>query len=791
MKTNITIKRIALATHVFCGVLFTVPLAQAGIQTLPGHVPPVAASLQSIGRLNPTNQIYLAIGLRLPDPQALLRFLDQLYDPQNPNFRHYLTPEQFTETFGPTKQDYQAVLDFAVTNGLAVSQTHPNRLLVNVTASVADIERAFHVTLLEYRYPTEARTFCAPNVEPSIAAAIPVLHISGLNSFGRPYRPDHVSQNPTQANGGSGPNGYAGYDFRNAYLPNVSLTGTGQFVGLLEFDDYYHPPCAAYDATLLYQSQYMNPNPNLTPTIVPVDGGVPTCSAYQEAIEVAADIEMAIAMAPGLAGILVYEAPEQGSPPTLTSAGIDDILSAMAYPVRALQLSSSWVLRDTDPNADEIYLEFAAQGQSFFQASGDDGAFCWNPQYPQRWADSPYITIVGGTTLSTTGPGGSWVSEGAWSGSGGGISPNYAIPNWQQGINGGSTTMRNIPDVAMVADQIQVVLGNLPGPGFTGTSAAAPLWAGFTALANQNALADGKAPIGFLNPALYAIGKWSGYLSFFHDITSGNNYNTCSPTAFPAATGYDLCTGWGSPTPNLINGLLTPDCPLTPYGLVSWWPGQGNTMDNQNNNTGVAEGGLSYAAGEVNQAFSLNGMDADVRVPASATLDVGAGSGFSVESWINSTSYNPYNPSQVYPIVQWLDAGNKVGTVLFKAIPGGGLELWMVNPANGLAYYLDTPAGMSLIVPNVWQHVAFTYDENSGVASLYVNGVQMAQGNLGSFRPTTTGDFYIGQYRSGGNYWRFAGLLDEVSVYNMVLTPETIMAIWNARSSGKCCPNCG
>lgn len=184
-------------------------------------------------------------------------------------------------------------------------------------------------------------------------------------------------------------------------------------------------------------------------------------------------------------------------------------------------------------------------------------------------------------------------------------------------------------------------------------------------------------------------------------------------------------------------------------------------------------------------------MDADVRVPASASLDVGSGSGFSVECWINPSSYNPYNPSQVYPIVQWLDTVNSVGKVLFKAIPGGGLELWMVNPANGLAYYLDSPAGMSLITPNVWQHVAFTYNRSSGVASLYVNGIQMAQGYLGISRPTTTGDFYIGQYRSGSYFWRFAGLMDEVSVYNRVLSANEIMTIWNSRASGKCCPNCG
>ena len=81
--------------------------------------------------------------------------------------------------------------------------------------------------------------------------------------------------------------------------------------------------------------------------------------------------------------------------------------------------------------------------------------------------------------------------------------------------------------------------------------------------------------------------------------------------------------------------------------------------------------------------------------------------------------------------------------------------------------------------------------QSNGTALIYVNGIMVAQGNLGISRPTTTGDFYIGQYRSGTYFWRFAGLLDEVSVYNRVLTADEIMAIWNARASGKCCPNCG
>ena len=196
-------------------------------------------------------------------------------------------------------------------------------------------------------------------------------------------------------------------------------------------------------------------------------------------------------------------------PLTPSPGGADDILNRMATDNLASQLSSSWGIGD-DSIADQIYKQFAAQGQSFFQGSGDNCSFY--PGSQLGYADNPYVTLVGGTTLTTTGPGGGYVSETVWhsgtnEGSGGGISTNYTIPVWQQGLNmstnGGSTTMRNVPDVALTADNIWVISDNGVGGAFTGTSAAAPLWAAFTALINEQALENGETPVGFLNPALY------------------------------------------------------------------------------------------------------------------------------------------------------------------------------------------------------------------------------------------------------------------------------------------------
>ncbi|HEX7618146.1 MAG TPA: protease pro-enzyme activation domain-containing protein, partial [Verrucomicrobiae bacterium] len=499
----------------------------------------------------------LAIGLPLRNQAALGMLLSEIYSPASTNYHRYLTPEQFTERFGPTEQDYQTVIAFAKRNGLTVTATHANRVLLDVSGPVPDIERAFGVTLRTYRHPTENRTFHAPDVEPSVESGVPILDVSGLNDYALPH-PQSLRvmpmANPTNAvpNAGSGPGGtYRGNDFRAAYLPGVTLDGTGQTVGLLEFDGYYPNDIATYtSASGLTNVPLQN---------VLLDGF--RGAAGSDNIEVALDIEVAIAMAPALAKIVVFEAPNN-------TAYFNDILNAMAASNSIKQFGCSWSYSGT-PNAtmDQIFQQMSAQGQSFFDAAGDSDAYTGSTGVPN---DDPNITIVGGTTLSTTGPGGSWVSETVWNsgggvGSSGGISTYYSIPSWQTNIimttNQGSTTMRNIPDVALIADQVWVVHDNGVSSGYvSGTSIAAPLWAALVALANQLAASNGRPSVGFINPAIYAIGESANYTSDFHDINTGNNFWSSSPANFPAVPGFDLCTGWGTPAgQSLINNLVSPD----------------------------------------------------------------------------------------------------------------------------------------------------------------------------------------------------------------------------------------
>lgn len=558
---------------VLCLALCCGGSAQGTEKVIHGSVPKITSSLTPIGALSPTNQLRLAIGLPLRNQAALSDFLAEVYDPGSPEYRHYLTPAEFTARFGPTVQDYQSVMNFAAKNGLAIVGTSSNRLVLDVKATVANIQKAFNVKMLVFQHPIEPRTFYAPDVEPSVDASVPILGIEGLNNYALPHPFSHRQPaGPLIATSysGSGPGGtYGGYDYRDAYIPGVTLTGSEQDLGLVEFDGYQTSDINSYE------SEFGLPDVPLSKELIDGADG----NEHGGEGEVCLDIENAISMAPGLNEIIVYEAPSS----VYLSSGWYDLLNQMVNDDLANQLSSSWgAWSPADPVAEQIFQEMQAQGQSFFQASGDDDAYNVNNPYEQLVdyysgqyqmpfpVDSTNLTSVGGTTLTTSGPLGSWVSETVWNwgieypqyydgtGSGGGVSSQNFIPPWQMGVgmwlNQGSTTMRNIPDVALTADNVDVFVDGSDNS-YGGTSCAAPLWAALTALVNQQAAANGFPPVGFLNPSLYAVGMEPTYNFCFHDITTENNEWSGSPDNYVAIPGYDLCTGWGTPTNYLIDAL--------------------------------------------------------------------------------------------------------------------------------------------------------------------------------------------------------------------------------------------
>src|SRR5271168_5294470 len=148
MKTYLfTLPRIAALVGAAAILLFTIEApAQSTLQGLHHHVRPAVASGKAVpvGLLPASQRLNLAIMLPLRNQGELMNLLSELYDPASPNYRKFLSVAQFTERFGPTSEDYKAVVDFAEANGFTVTGTPANRLLVDINGSVAQIEKAFH-----------------------------------------------------------------------------------------------------------------------------------------------------------------------------------------------------------------------------------------------------------------------------------------------------------------------------------------------------------------------------------------------------------------------------------------------------------------------------------------------------------------------------------------------------------------------------------------------------------------------------------------------------------------------
>jgi subtilase family serine protease len=537
-KGEIMFRRFSTSLLTIIALLSVVSIASAeSLPLLTRHVRDVTSNGQArlVGHLPATQSMRLDIVLTMRNQAGLTNLLNELYNPSSPSYRQFLTVQEFTAKFGPTQADYDSVIRFAAANGFAVVGGTRDAMDVQLKGSVATIENAFHVSLGLYQHPTENRTFYAVDREPTLDLPFQLWHISGLDNYSipRPALSRRTSKISTATTGSCPQQSFCGSDMRAAYYGGTALTGSGQNIGLLEY--------AGFDIADV-NTYYQNAGQTRTATVtgISTDGTPLSCLASQgcDDTEQTIDITQALGMAPGTNTVYMYVG---SSDTALLGAMSSDI------PLPA-QLSASWIWSPSDPGTDDPYfMKMAAQGQNYFQASGDDGKF--NSNYPTWPCDSAYVTSVGGTDLETTGPGGAWASETAWSSGGGGFwaADDIPIPAWQkktaQGCSECSQTYRNAPDVSANANYTFYVCADQSGCSanlYGGTSFAAPMWAGYLALLNQKRAAHGLKSVGFINPAIYSVGLSKSYDNDFHDIVSGSN-------GYSAGKGYDLATGWGSP----------------------------------------------------------------------------------------------------------------------------------------------------------------------------------------------------------------------------------------------------
>jgi len=492
----------------------------------------------------------LTIALQLRNSDKLDNFIASLNDPSSPNYKHYLTPEEFKNQYGATDETVDNVKNFLTSKGFEVQNVSPNNAFITISGTIGQMEDTFGITINNYKN-AKGEVYYSNDTAPSIPAEFSgvITDIEGLNNEGHYTHPkiNKLLTNPAAVtpNVGSGPaGGYTPAELKGAYdinpLASSGYTGAGQTVAVMELDGY-----KASNITT-YSNNYGLGSP--APTNVYVDGY--SGAAGSGEVEVELDIEVINAIAPK-AQVVVYEGPN-------TDQGLIDTYQKIANDNTAKSISVSWGIGEqhsssaTMNSLHTIFQQFAAQGQSIFAAAGDNGAYDSGGKTLEvdSPANDPYVTGVGGTHLNLSNS--TYSSESVWSnktygeGGGGGLSKVYAMPSWQSGTgvqNSYSNGKRQVPDVSADAD---------PSTGYSiysqgkwtvvgGTSAAAPLWAGIAALNNQYAAANGKANLGQANPTLYKAFNTTQLYPAYHDVTTGTNLY------YPATVGYDMASGIGTP----------------------------------------------------------------------------------------------------------------------------------------------------------------------------------------------------------------------------------------------------
>jgi len=583
---------------------------------IPGHMLPALARATVVpSKPNSGSEpITLTIVLRRNDQAGFESYLHEIYNPHSKNFREFLTQRQIADRFGPRRDDYDGVISYMRARGFRILQGSKNRLTVTVRGTRSQAETAFDLRIRGYKIG--ARTFYANDRDPSVPIELaPRLQaVAGLSNLAKP---EHgrvfliliwvlagvcavvftaaglfVPGILTCIGAGALLSAYAacalGYfgtaaanictlsGSSNARRPDIAVNGTGQTIGLIEFDTFQSSDVADYlnligSPTLISNLSNVHVNGGATPGM--------------DQDEVLLDIDDVMGLAPG-AKVVVYDGPFTGAGTSfqaLFNAAIDGgstiISNSWAY------CEDQTTLADVT-SIDSIFQNAAAAGISVFNGTGDSGSTCLDgsPNTISVPSDSPNATAVGGSSL-TTSQGFDYVSETWWDGSantpptgqgGFGVSKFFASPSYQTGLG---SSMRSVPDVVANADPVHGVFicqasnGGCPNQKlYGGTSSSAPSWAAFTALLNH---LSGKN-LGFLNPLIYPLSSTGA----FHNATSMNSDFAHVGLGSPNLDYLYLelsgqSEGPASATASMVNGLIS--APLALAGGQFGFPADGKT----------------------------------------------------------------------------------------------------------------------------------------------------------------------------------------------------------------------
>jgi len=539
---------------------------------LTGDTPPVVQQSQLEKHADPSQTLKVVVGLKLRDEAGLNKLLAEQLDRNSPNYRKYISPDEFAERFSPMPQDVDAVMAFLGQHGLKVTDVSPNRTLVEVEGTVSQFEAAFSVTINRYTVKTKAgvsKSYLSNDRDPAIPTRLSAIieSVIGLDTYAE--FESRLMKEPRQST--TAPYGFSPqeistvYEYPTALNPNVKgakLTGKGKTIAIAtahvydqkDIDEYWKQFNIVRTGSL---------------TNVHVGGTSTTLNG-----ETTLDLQTVSGLATG-ADIIMY----MGVDPRFVT--FTKVFNQVVTDNKADIMSISWGLCEENTGKrqmrteHQIFKQAAAQGIAIFAASGDDGAYdCKPPKEDDKEEDKdavktppptpplavdypssdPYVTAVGGTTLYSSK--GKRYSERAWTGSGGGNSDYWAREPWQKGPGVPSTDMRSTADVSLNASPSTAYAFYFEGKweAWGGTSVAAPAWAALWSLIDEAA----DARIGMPVETLYRIGDSTDYGTTFHDITSGDNGDYRGP-GFKAGDHWDHPTGWGVPKGEALKDWIVND----------------------------------------------------------------------------------------------------------------------------------------------------------------------------------------------------------------------------------------
>ena len=510
-------------------------------------------------------------------------YLSALQDPGSPDYRNWLTPEQFADRFGVSTSDLGQITGWLGAQGFTIRTVAPSRNWVAFSGTASQVRQTFRTET--HRFQVNGELHFSNTADPSVPAALHgvITAIRGLNDFAfRPPQP-HLTPAYTAASG----NHYlAPADLATIYNLNSlaanGYDGTGQKLAIVGQ--------SAVDLNDLRNFRTLFGLPASDPQIVLVPGGADPGIVSGDLVEADLDLEWAGAAAKNASLVYVYSR---------------DVMDALQYTVTqnlAPVIAMSYGDCETAGGASQrsIAQQANAQGITWIAASGDSGAAgCESTDATVAThglavnlpSSIPEVTGVGGTTFAegsgtywgtnnaSLGSALSYVPETSWNdsgsrrleASGGGASAIFGKPGWQAGPGVPADNARDVPDVALAAspqhDGAILCTGgscaNGLGTRFTvvgGTSLSTPVFAGIATLVNHYLVGTGavaKAGLGNMNPTLYGLAQTT--TDIFHDVTTGNNVVPCrigtadctmGMLGYQAGPGYDLVTGLGSVNAN-------------------------------------------------------------------------------------------------------------------------------------------------------------------------------------------------------------------------------------------------